>query len=67
MDEFTFPMRKGESAYMPQRILVIRIERTSARVEENGEGDTVMEVKKSSKNKEEGAGGESVNIIKEEG
>lgn len=45
MDEFTFPMRKGERAYMPQRILVIRIERTSARVGENGEGDTVMEVK----------------------
>lgn len=64
-------MRKGERAYMPQRILVIRIERTSARVGENGEGDTVMEVKKkafcSSKNKEEGAGRENVNIIKEEG
>lgn len=34
MDEFTFPMRKRESAHMPQRILVIRTERTSARVEE---------------------------------
>lgn len=33
MDEFTFPMRKRESARMPQRILVIRTERTSARVE----------------------------------